>query len=46
MPLVQEAAETIGLIPAWLEVDHEASVGRIRRAPRRHEPAMPIISSW
>lgn len=41
-PLAQEAAEDVGLLPAWLEVDHEALSGRVLRAPQRQEIAMPV----
>lgn len=41
-PQAHEAADAIGLIPAWLEADHEALAGRVLRAPRRDEIAMPV----
>jgi small subunit ribosomal protein S4 len=41
-PLAHEAAEDIGLLPAWLQVDHEALAGRVLRAPQRQEIAMPV----
>jgi small subunit ribosomal protein S4 len=41
-PLAHEAAEDIGLLPAWLQVDHEALSGRVLRAPQRQEIAMPV----
>ena len=31
------------LLPAWLQVDHEALNGRVLRAPQRQEIAMPVI---
>jgi small subunit ribosomal protein S4 len=41
-PLAHEAAEDIGLLPAWLQVDHERLSGRVLRAPQRQEIAMPV----
>jgi small subunit ribosomal protein S4 len=41
-PLAHEAAEDIALLPAWLQVDHEALSGRVLRAPQRQEIAMPV----
>jgi len=41
-PLAHEATEDVGLLPAWLEVDHEALSGRVLRAPQRQEIAMPV----
>jgi small subunit ribosomal protein S4 len=41
-PVVREAADAIGLLPAWLQVDHEALTGRVLRAPQRVEIAMPV----
>ncbi len=38
----REAAEDVGLIPAWLVADHEALAGRVLRAPQREEIAMPV----
>ncbi|MBK5220014.1 MAG: 30S ribosomal protein S4 [Thermoleophilia bacterium] len=40
--LAREAAEDIGLIPAWLVVDHEALAGKVLRAPERSEIATPV----
>lgn len=40
--LAHEAAEEVGLLPAWLQVDHEALSGRVLRAPQRQEIAMPV----
>ena len=37
-----EAAEDVGLIPAWLAVDHEALAGKVLRSPQRSEIAMPV----
>ena len=37
-----EAAEDVGLIPAWLVADHEALAGKVLRAPERSEIAMPV----
>jgi small subunit ribosomal protein S4 len=37
-----EAAEDVGLIPAWLVADHEALAGKVLRAPERTEIAMPV----
>lgn len=41
-PMVREAADDIGRLPAWLQVDHEALAGRVLRAPQRDEIAMPV----
>ncbi|HEY0280247.1 MAG TPA: 30S ribosomal protein S4 [Solirubrobacterales bacterium] len=41
-PLSEAWAETVGRVPAWLEVDHEALAGRVLRAPRRDEVQMPV----
>ena len=41
-PLAQEATEGVAVLPAWLEVDHEALSGRVLRAPHREEIAMPV----
>lgn len=38
----QQAADQIGTVPPWLEADHEALAGRVLRAPRRDEIAMPV----
>ena len=40
--LAHEASEGIAVLPAWLEVDHEALAGRVLRAPQREEIAMPV----
>ncbi|HET7444285.1 MAG TPA: S4 domain-containing protein [Solirubrobacterales bacterium] len=40
-PVAREAADDIGLLPAWLQVDHEALAGKVLRAPERSEIAMP-----
>lgn len=40
--LAREAAEDIGLIPAWLVADHQALSGKVLRAPERAEIAMPV----
>jgi small subunit ribosomal protein S4 len=41
-PLAREAADSIGRLAAWLQVDHEALAGRVLRAPQRDEIAMPV----
>jgi small subunit ribosomal protein S4 len=41
-PLAEHWSETIGRVPAWLEVDHEALTGRVLRAPQRDEVQMPV----
>jgi small subunit ribosomal protein S4 len=41
-PLAEHWSETIGRVPAWLEVDHEALAGRVLRAPQRDEVQMPV----
>lgn len=41
-PIAQQWSETIGRVPAWLEVDHEALAGRVLRAPQRDEVQMPV----
>jgi small subunit ribosomal protein S4 len=41
-PVAREAAEDIGLIPAWLVADHEALAGKVLRAPERSEIRMPV----
>lgn len=40
--VAREAADDVGLLPAWLQVDHEALAGRVLRAPERSEIAMPV----
>jgi small subunit ribosomal protein S4 len=34
--------DTVGRVPAWLEVDQEALAGRVLRAPKRDEVQMPV----
>jgi small subunit ribosomal protein S4 len=41
-PVAREAADDIGRLAAWLQVDHEALAGRVLRAPQREEIAMPV----
>ncbi len=38
----REATADVGLIPAWLVADHEALSGKVLRAPKRSEIAMPV----
>ncbi|MBS1677257.1 MAG: 30S ribosomal protein S4 [Actinobacteria bacterium] len=41
-PAAREAAADRARVPAWLEADHEGLSGRVLRAPRRDEIAMPV----
>jgi small subunit ribosomal protein S4 len=41
-PLAQEANDLINRVPGWLEADYENLIGRVLRAPRRDEIAMPV----
>ncbi|MBN9622454.1 MAG: 30S ribosomal protein S4, partial [Actinobacteria bacterium] len=41
-PLAEKWADTIGMVPAWLEVDHEALAGQVLRGPKRDEVQMPV----
>lgn len=41
-PTARRAVEGIGRLAAWLEADHESLSGRVLRAPRREEIAMPV----
>ena len=40
--VAREAADDVGLIPAWLIADHDALAGSVLRAPERSEIAMPV----
>lgn len=42
-PTAQEAIADRARVPAWLEADHEGMKGRVLRAPRREEIAMPVV---
>ncbi len=42
-PLARDATETVGRVPGWLEADHDKLAGRVLRAPRRDEIAMPVV---
>lgn len=39
----QDATELVARIPPWLEADHDALSGRVLRAPRRAEIAIPVV---
>jgi small subunit ribosomal protein S4 len=41
-PLAAQWTETVGRVPAWLEVDQEALSGRVLRGPKRDEVQMPV----
>ena len=41
-PLATQWTETVGRVPAWLEVDQEALAGRVLRGPKRDEVQMPV----
>jgi small subunit ribosomal protein S4 len=41
-PLVREATELVGRIPAWLLAEHDELWGRVERQPERHEIDAPV----
>jgi small subunit ribosomal protein S4 len=41
-PVAARAAELVGHLPAWLEVDVDLLWGRVLRQPERHEIAVPV----
>lgn len=41
--LAHQSAAQLGVVPAWLEADHEALAGRVLREPQREEIAMPVV---
>ena len=42
LPLVEEALESVGRIPAWLQLDVETAGGRVERLPVRAEVQVPL----
>jgi small subunit ribosomal protein S4 len=41
-PVVREATELVGAVPAGLQADHEGLSGRVLRSPQRGEIAIPV----
>jgi small subunit ribosomal protein S4 len=41
-PIVRDATELVGRVPAWLEADHDRLAGRVLRMPARAEIDAPV----
>jgi small subunit ribosomal protein S4 len=41
-PVIREATELTGQVPAWLQADHEGLTAKVLRKPERREIAAPV----
>ena len=41
-PLIRDATELTGQVPAWLQADHDALTAKVLRRPERREIAAPV----
>jgi small subunit ribosomal protein S4 len=41
-PLIRDATELTGQVPAWLQADHDSLTAKVLRKPERREIAAPV----